>query len=96
MLGGRWARDLMCVAEFDASLRDALFERGYSREFGGRELKRTITRDVTVPLARYVRDTGRSAKGLRVKLGWEGALTIEVLEENVVAASAATGRKGRK
>ena len=98
MLGDRWARDLICVAEFDASLRDAIFERGYSREFGGRELKRTITRDVTVPLARHIRDAmgGRSVRGLRFRLGWNGALTIEVLEENVVAASAATGRKLRK
>jgi ATP-dependent Clp protease ATP-binding subunit ClpA len=83
-------------AEFTEDLHNAMFERGFSREFGGRELKRTIGRDIAVPLARHVRDEwkGRNLGGMRLRLGWNGALTVEVLEDNfLVAAQAATGRK---
>lgn len=98
-MGDYWGRNIQLAAEFDASLCEAMLERGFSREFGGRELKRTIKRDVIVPLARHNRDEwkGRKMNGMHLRLGWNGALTIEVLEDNfLVAAGAATGRKGRK
>lgn len=95
-MGAKWRQihgSFSC--EFDESLVQPIFERGFSKEFGGRELKRTIHRLVTVPLARHIRDEwkGRTLGNLRIQLGWNGALEIEVLEDNFMAAANAGGRK---
>ena len=82
---------------YDDSLVEAMYTRGFSREYGGRELKRAIHRGVVIPLARWD-NGGDSCRGATVALGWEnGGLKIDrVATVGVIEASAGAGRKYKR
>ncbi len=56
--------------ELDGSAREFLLDRGTSREYGARELKRTILRQLTQPLAEVV-EGGEIAPGSLVRVSYD-------------------------
>lgn len=63
---------------WDASLCDAILERGFSQEYGGRNLKRAIYREVIVPLAKWGKTNRLNyLTGENLVLSWENGLVID-------------------
>jgi ATP-dependent Clp protease ATP-binding subunit ClpA len=81
---------------FDSTLVEKLFELGFNREYGGRELKRTIYRNVTVPLARWASKLGKGFSNMTIALSWDGAgLKIEQLPSVGPQVTVSTRRAGK-
>lgn len=90
----QWGRALGGQITYEPGLLDVIVERGFSLKFGGRELKRTIQKIVTVPFANWLRELPGKMAGGNVLLGWTGELEISVIGEPVFIAGA--GGKGRR
>lgn len=71
---------------YDDSLVEAMYIRGFSREYGGRELKRAIHKNVIIPLARWA-SGGNSFAYSVCSLSWENeALQIDKVSRNEAGA----------
>ena len=82
---------------YDDSLVTAMFERGFSKEYGGRELKRAIHRNVVIPLAKWVTKGKGEFNYSTCALSWGGELKIDrVQQEGALTANAGARTRGRR
>lgn len=86
------------AVEWDDSLVGAVWERGFSREYGGRELKRAVYRNVIVPVAKRVSTIEKGGfNNLTYFLSWEnGRLVIDSVPGDKSVSAGASTRKGKK
>jgi ATP-dependent Clp protease ATP-binding subunit ClpC len=77
-LNKRLGRMEICV-EIDETLRNKVFKEGFSREFGARELRRSIIKIIERPLAHKI-ITGEIAADSYIKLGYDGNTIVPVTQ----------------
>jgi ATP-dependent Clp protease ATP-binding subunit ClpA len=87
-------RNLGATLIYDDTLVNALSKKGFSKEYGGRELKRAIHRNVVIPLAKWALRED-ALRRCTCSLSWAGQLVIDKVGGEVEVATVGA-RRSRK